>query len=106
VQCINITDLIEDQSDFTNCTNHFSRNVYYKLAVEINRIIKNDIVTLPSDVKKTLIKYKILYWTIQLKRMFFYFSRKKQRKYHEKMEQCQNKISALQKMIEYYKRIK
>lgn len=36
VKFINVTELISGQSDFRNCTNHFSRNVYYKIAMAIS----------------------------------------------------------------------
>lgn len=36
VKFINVTELISGQSDFRNCTNHFSRSVYYKLAMAIS----------------------------------------------------------------------
>nr|WP_297705541.1 DUF6492 family protein [uncultured Butyrivibrio sp.] len=38
---INITDFIHSQNDFEYCINHFSRNVYYKIAGEIVRIIND-----------------------------------------------------------------
>lgn len=39
MKVINITDFINSQNDFEDSINHFSRNVYYKIAGEITRII-------------------------------------------------------------------
>ena len=43
MRTINITDFITSQEDFADCINHFSRNVYYKIAGEICRYI-NELV--------------------------------------------------------------
>ena len=43
VRTINVTDFIHSQDDFGDCINHFSRNVYYKIAGEIVRYI-NELV--------------------------------------------------------------
>lgn len=39
IRFINITDFIEDQSDFTGQTNHFSKRVYYRMACAIAKMI-------------------------------------------------------------------
>ncbi len=43
MRIINVTDFINSQDDFEDCINHFSRNVYYKIAGEICRYI-NELV--------------------------------------------------------------
>lgn len=43
MRIINVTDFIHSQDDFEDCVNHFSRNVYYKIAGEIVKYI-NDLV--------------------------------------------------------------
>lgn len=43
MRIINVTDFINSQSDFEDCINHFSRNVYYKIAGEICRYINESI---------------------------------------------------------------
>ncbi len=40
---INITDFIHSQNDFEGCINHFSRNVYFKIAGEICQVINDSI---------------------------------------------------------------
>ncbi len=43
MRVINVTDFINSQEDFEDCINHFSRNVYYKIAGEICRYINESI---------------------------------------------------------------
>ena len=43
MRAINITDYIYSQEDYADCINHFSRNVYYKIAGEICKYI-NELV--------------------------------------------------------------
>ncbi len=43
MRVINITDFIGSQEDFEDCINHFSRNVYYKIAGEICRYINESV---------------------------------------------------------------
>jgi hypothetical protein len=43
MKVINITDFIHSQDDFIDSINHFSRNVYYKIAGEICRYINEEL---------------------------------------------------------------
>ncbi len=43
MRVINVTDFINSQEDFGDCINHFSRNVYYKIAGEICRYINESL---------------------------------------------------------------
>ena len=43
MKVINVTDFINSQEDFADCINHFSRNVYYKIAGEICRYINESL---------------------------------------------------------------
>lgn len=43
MRVINVTDFIRSEADFEDCVNHYSRNVYYKIAGEIVRYI-NELV--------------------------------------------------------------
>lgn len=40
-QYINLTDIVQNKNNYTDCENHFARNVYFRLAQEIIKLINN-----------------------------------------------------------------
>ena len=106
IQFINITDFIESQSDFIDCTNHFARNIYYKLAAEINKIIQKDILLPPTRYKKSLFYLTLRLLVIKTKKIIFMFNLNKRKHYEKKLTAIKNQIDQLVKIIAYSENIK
>lgn len=48
MRVVNVSDFIRSQSDFQDCINHFSRDVYYNIAGEISRYINEKVDAIVS----------------------------------------------------------
>ncbi len=99
-----LSDIVKEQSDFTDCTDHFSRHIYYQLAEKINHILthgQNDSKFLQQDIhiyqkqlsyltkqyKKTCYKKLICFW--------------KKKHYINKATKLRAEISEISSLISY-----
>ena len=101
IEFIEISDCIESQSDFIDCVNHYTRQVYYKLALKINKILSKDVslnFKLVMTYKKQREKLRKKYLKNNLKKNCFFWKRKK---YQEKLHNLKKQIEALSELINF-----
>ena len=99
IEFVNITECISSQSDFTDCTNHYVRTVYYKIAEKINNIISdNNIETSTDDYKQDLKNLRKRLRLNKIKRFFLFYRRAH---YNHNIDEIMNKINEITSLIKY-----
>lgn len=101
IDFINITDFIESQSDFTDCNNHFSRSVYFKLAKKVKSILSDYTKDLSfsfstQSLNKELKELRRKLFAYQIKK-FLVLNKKKH--YTTKIEQVRKHIVDLENLL-------
>lgn len=97
IDFVDINDFISSQDDFTDCTNHYVRGVYFKIAQRVNEIINSgDALILNPKFKKRLNRLKRRYVLTRLKRVF---AINRRAHYDQKLHDIRTEIDGLTQII-------
>ena len=97
---VDINDFITSQNDFTDCTNHYVRNVYFKMANHINNIIN---VGWSSDyLQKNKKRLALLKRRCVVTHIKLIFSFKRRAHYNKKIYDINKEITDLNEIMKLY----
>ena len=99
IEFVNITDLITCQSDFTDCPNHFTRHVYFKLAQEIIKHFPNKTLTAKCSRLKLIGEIIHLQFKICSSKLKLLMSKKRKIHYWRKIKGQENDIASIKTLL-------